>query len=289
VTAPSAAALAAAARAHKLMSDDSPPGWRGLLLRMGRARAVLAITALSVAVSLLVTATITLTLGQPAQLLTDLLVATIVPLLVAPLVSGAAMGLLAEVETARRALREVAIRDGLTNLYNRRFFAARLGAEIYRARREETPLALILIDVDHFKRINDAWGHATGDEVLCRVADTLMAFVRPYDLSARFGGEEFVALLPGTTLAEAAEVANRIRLAIQALSIPALQAGQVPHVTASLGVASLGPHPDDGEGLLQRADQAMYEAKAAGRNRCICAPVQAFELQPQAPARPAGA
>ena len=276
-TQPPGAAAAARGPQASLLADDHQPGWRGVLLRMGRTRAVIAITVLSVAASLAVTAVVNLGLGQASQMASDLLVATIVPLLVAPLVSSAALGLLAEVEAARRALREVAIRDGLTHLHNRRFFAARLVAEIERARREASPLTLVLIDVDHFKRINDAWGHAIGDEVLCRVAETLMACVRPYDLSARYGGEEFVALLPGTTLAEAAVVAERIRLAIESLSIPVPAAAASPQVTASLGVASLGPLPDNGEGLQQRADQALYEAKAAGRNRSVCAKPRANE------------
>ena len=257
--------------AAELLAEDRPSGWRGALLRMGRARAVLLITAVSVAVSLLVTAAFSVVIGDLDRLPIDLLIATLVPLIVAPLVSGAAMGLLAEVETARRTLREVAIRDGLTNLYNRRFFAARLAAEVSEARRRGAPLTVIMIDVDHFKRINDLWGHAAGDEVLQRVADALIGFVRPDDLSARFGGEEFVALLPGAPLHEAADVAERIRTAIAALRIASLEAAETPHVTASLGIAALDEHTDTVDQLLQRADGAMYAAKLEGRNRCVIA------------------
>jgi diguanylate cyclase (GGDEF)-like protein len=257
--------------AHELLADEHQSGWRGTLLRMGRARAVLLITSVSLLLSLVVTTAFTAALGYWDRLATDLMIAALVPLLVAPAVSSAAMGLLAEVETARRALREVAIRDGLTNLYNRRFFAARLESEVARARSERAPLTVILIDVDHFKRINDLWGHAAGDAVLQRVADTLITYVHPYEMSARFGGEEFVALLPGASLADGTEIAERIREAIAHLSIPALGAHATPHVTASLGVASLGPGPETASDLLRRADQAMYDAKARGRNRCICA------------------
>jgi diguanylate cyclase (GGDEF)-like protein len=268
---PHAAPPAPPGPAHQLLADEHQCGWRGTLLRMGRARAVTLITVASLVLSLLITTAFTATIGDWDKLATDLLVAALVPLLVAPAVSGAAMGLLDEVETARRALREVAIRDGLTNLYNRRFFAARLEFEVARARREQAPLTVILIDVDHFKRINDLWGHAAGDAVLQRVADALLAYVQPYEMSARFGGEEFVALLPGASLAEGTVVAERIRAAIEQLRIPALGASATPHVTASLGVATLGGGADNASDLLRRADQAMYDAKASGRNRFTCA------------------
>lgn len=254
---------------HELLVDEQQAGWRGTLLRMGRGRAVLLITAVSLLLSLLVTSMINVMMGELERLATDLLVAAIVPLLVAPAVSSAAMGLLAEVETARRALREVAIRDGLTNLYNRRFFAARLESEVAKARLDERPLTVILIDIDQFKRINDLWGHAAGDEVLQHVADALIAFVRPYELSARFGGEEFVALLPGATTVDGSVIAERIRGAIAQLHIPALGQTPAPHVTASIGIASLAAVPDTASDLLRRADQAMYEAKSGGRNRCV--------------------
>lgn len=268
---PHALSFAPPGPAHELLADEHQSGWRGTLLRMGRARAVALITAVSLLLSLLVTTAFTAALGYWDRLATDLLIAALVPLLVAPAVSSAAMGLLAEVDTARRALREVAIRDGLTNLYNRRFFAARLEAEVARARSERVPLTVILIDVDHFKRINDLWGHAAGDEVLQRVADTLIAYVHPYEMSARFGGEEFVALLPGASLAEGSAIAERIRTAIADLCIPALGTSAAPHVTASLGVATLGNGADTAGDLLRRADQAMYDAKARGRNRCTYA------------------
>jgi diguanylate cyclase (GGDEF)-like protein len=258
-----------------LLADARPSGWRGALLRMGRTRAVLLITAISVALSLLVTTIVSLASGRSSELAVDLSIATLVPLIVAPLASGAAFSLLAEVEAARRLLREAAIRDGLTNLYNRRFLAARIHDEVARARRESQPLSVIMIDIDHFKRINDLWGHAAGDEVLQRVADTLIWYVRPDDLSARFGGEEFVALLPGTDVAQAEEIAERIRAAIEKLHIPAFGAVPAPHVTASLGVARLESAPDDVDELLRRADDAMYEAKDLGRNRCVRAVVDA--------------
>lgn len=259
--------LAAAPR--ELALPEPSAGWRSALLALGHRRGVALITAVSVLASLLVTWAMNRLFGDPAALLLDLAVATAVPLIVAPLVSGVAMGLLHEVEQARQQLYHAAVRDGLTKLYNRRFFMARLQAEVQRSWREGGPLSALLIDVDHFKAINDGHGHAAGDEVLESTAALLIDVLRPYDLVARYGGEEFVALLPGTTLQQALQVAERLRQAIERLSVPAMGGRPLPQVTASIGVASLGAAgSDSAEALLSRADQAMYAAKRGGRNRC---------------------
>lgn len=254
-----------------LIAEERQTGWRGWILRMGRVRAVLLITAISLLLSLITTLLVDVLTGDTARISSDLMVATIVPLLVAPVVSGIGMSLLVEVEAARRALREVAIRDGLTNLFNRHYFVARLQTEIERARSDGTPLTVVLIDVDHFKRINDLGGHAAGDDVLQRVAAALIAHVRPCDLTARFGGEEFVALLPGASSAVGIEVAERIRLAIREITVPVFDDPADSHITASLGTATLGTAPETASDLLRRADHAMYAAKANGRNRSVSA------------------
>ena len=254
------------------LADEPLGGWRGALLRMGLRRAVVTITAVSVGLSLFVTWSAGVVLGGPGAEAVDFAVAIAVPLMVAPLVSGAAMGLLHEVEAARRALHHVAIRDGLTNLYNRRFFMARLETEVNRAQRHATPLSMLMVDIDHFKLINDRRGHAIGDQVLERVASVLIAGLRPYDVSARYGGEEFVALLPGASPEEAVAAAERIRGAIGGLHVPAFDDTPLPHVTASLGIASLGLAPESASALLSRADQAMYLAKSGGRNRWVRLP-----------------
>ncbi len=256
---------------HHLTAEETQSGWRGWILRMGRVRSVLLITAISLALSWITTLIVDYLTGDPTRLSSDLMVATIVPLLVAPVVSGIGMSLLVEVEAARRALREVAIRDGLTNLFNRHYFVARLQAEIERARADGIPLTVVLIDVDHFKRINDLGGHAAGDDVLQRVAAALVSHVRPGDLTARFGGEEFVALLPGASNAVGIDVAERIRLAIWNITVPVFDDVASSHVTASLGTATLGPAPETASDLLRRADHAMYAAKANGRNRSVSA------------------
>jgi diguanylate cyclase (GGDEF)-like protein len=172
-------------------------------------------------------------------------------------------------EEANRKLERLSFLDGLTNIANRRRFDEYLGLEWRRAQREQTPLSLILADVDSFKSFNDHYGHEAGDEVLKRVAATLDATVgRPADLVARYGGEEFVVVLPGTDAAGAVLLAERLRASVAALAIGHAQSRAAAHVTISLGVATLVPGRDGGpEGLLTAADQALYEAKRGGRNR----------------------
>ncbi|WP_242395238.1 GGDEF domain-containing protein [Anaeromyxobacter oryzisoli] len=163
------------------------------------------------------------------------------------------------------SLAAVARRDALTGLANRRALEEALGREVARARRSGAPLAAAILDVDHFKRVNDGHGHAAGDAVLAAVAARARAMLRAGDLLARIGGEELAALLPGADLARAVEIAERIRGAIAGAPIAAGAAAL--EVTASLGCAALEAADPDGAALLARADARLYEAKAAGRNR----------------------
>lgn len=159
-------------------------------------------------------------------------------------------------------LRELAFIDGLTGVHNRRHFDERFIAESRRAQRSRSPLAIVLADVDHFKRYNDALGHLAGDDCLRRVAAALRACLRrPTDLLARYGGEEFVALLPDTDLAGAIGVAQLMEDTVRALALP--HPGVEGCVTISLGVSAA----IDGAGLVEAADRALYLAKAAGRGR----------------------
>ncbi len=176
---------------------------------------------------------------------------------------------------AETKLRYLAITDELTGLKNRRYLMERLHAEIERMRRERKPLSCIMFDLDHFKRINDAFGHETGDRVLQSVAATTKNLCRESDVLCRFGGEEFLIILPVTPLREAKEVADRLRQAFMShpLSLPD---GRVVNVTASFGVA-WAPEVEretdvEEKDLLKRADDALYEAKAGGRNRVISIP-----------------
>lgn len=168
----------------------------------------------------------------------------------------------------RLRLAEAARRDGLTGLPNRDHASQRLAQLVGRAR--GAPLSVILLDIDHFKSINDTWGHATGDAVLQRAADVLDRQLRQSDELARWGGEEFVVWLPGTGPADAQRVAAKLRAAM-AGDVLLRPAGSDRPVTVSLGVATwrAGESP---EALLRRADRAMYRAKAAGRDRVAVDP-----------------
>jgi diguanylate cyclase (GGDEF)-like protein len=175
-------------------------------------------------------------------------------------------------------LRELAFVDGLTGVANRRRLDEALAAEWRRGRRAGAPLALLMIDLDHFKRFNDHYGHQAGDACLQTVASVLAAGLhRPYDLAARYGGEEFACLLPETDAAGACAMAEELRRQVWALAVPHADSPTAPAVTISVGVAAMVPdeHGSPHE-LVARADRALYEAKAAGRNR-VCAARPAAE------------
>jgi diguanylate cyclase (GGDEF)-like protein len=160
---------------------------------------------------------------------------------------------------------ENAIHDGLTGLYNRRYFNERLETEMKRSQREETPLSLLILDVDHFKRVNDTHGHPTGDLVLQKVAEIAGREVRNMDILCRYGGEEFAVILPSCPQGEALQVAERVRKRIEVT--PAGPGGPPVQVTVSAGVATF-PQPFSSlTGLMKAADEALYSAKTRGRNR----------------------
>jgi two-component system, cell cycle response regulator len=173
-----------------------------------------------------------------------------------------------EVErAASRRIYEMSVRDGLTGVYNRRYFEERMASEFAFAARHKTPLSLILADIDHFKRINDSWGHHAGDTVLRRVAVELQAGVRTEDVVARFGGEEFAIVARGIDVDGARMFAERVRVIIQR-SVITWEGDRMP-VTMSLGVAHNQGNAtiDKPELLVAAADMALYSAKHAGRNR----------------------
>ena len=168
---------------------------------------------------------------------------------------------------ALTAVYEASTKDGLTGLSNRRHTDERLAAEVAFARRHGEPIAVALADVDHFKRVNDTYGHPAGDAVLRSVAQSFGRVVREEDLVGRYGGEEFLVVFRATDLARAMTATGRLRAAIEATAI-ALPGGQVVRVTASFGVASLTCcAAPDVETLVRRADARLYAAKNAGRNR----------------------
>jgi diguanylate cyclase (GGDEF)-like protein len=186
---------------------------------------------------------------------------------------------------ALKTLREEAIRDPLTNLYNRRFLHDYLSRELVRARREGIRVAVIMIDLDHFKRVNDTAGHSAGDEVLVQVAALLKRYIRGSDIACRFGGEEFTLVLPNATLQSARSRAEAIRLAVLE------ESGQLMRVTASLGVAIFPEAAADPGALLRAADQALYQAKGRGRNQVGIfsrKPASVSTLHPRTPRRAHG-
>ncbi|RQO78827.1 diguanylate cyclase [Acidovorax sp. FJL06] len=169
-----------------------------------------------------------------------------------------------ELEAANRALDLQARTDALTGLLNRRGFETQMAFALALARRSTRPLSLIAVDVDHFKRVNDTYGHEAGDEVLRRLARTLEMRLRGSDVIARLGGEEFVALLPDTDLEGARAIAQALVTATAQQQDPV-----VGTITVSAGVASMRGAQDSGSALLRRGDMALYEAKGQGRNR-VC-------------------
>ena len=177
----------------------------------------------------------------------------------------------AKLEQNQVALQAQATLDGLTGIYNRHEFNLRFTAELEQAQAQDYPCSLIMADIDHFKRINDTYGHQGGDEAIRFVAAILKQEIRQGDLVARYGGEEFAIILPHSLGTEAQAVAERIRSAIAHKAISVLPE-QAIHITMSFGVATLPTDANSENSLLAAADQALYHAKHTGRNRVCQAP-----------------
>jgi len=174
------------------------------------------------------------------------------------------------IELERRILR-LASTDSLTEVLNRRAFMERMEQEINRSFRENLPLSLILADIDHFKSVNDRYGHQVGDLVLQRFVSKLTESSRPYDFVGRYGGEEFVICLPGSTDSQARTVAERMRKSVEDMKIMLPDSSQSVRITTSFGVVTLRLELEDNvDSLIGRADDALYKAKREGRNR-VCA------------------
>jgi two-component system, cell cycle response regulator len=164
---------------------------------------------------------------------------------------------------------EMAITDGLTGLYNRRYMESHLVTLIEQATARGKPLTVLVIDIDYFKSINDTHGHDAGDDVLREFAIRLRKSIRGIDLACRYGGEEFVVVMPETDMAVATMVAERLRRRIATDPFPIQQGAGTVDVTISVGIAALGGSGDSAANLLKRADQALYRAKRDGRNRVV--------------------
>jgi len=184
-----------------------------------------------------------------------------------------------ELIAARDALGIKASHDPLTGLWNHEEILCSLQRELARARRSGEPLGVIMADLDHFKQVNDGFGHQAGDAVLHAVAARMLEHLRPYDAAGRYGGEEFLLVLPGCDLRNAEALAERLRLSICGSPVETSE-GVIP-VTLSLGVAALAGEEPDAAALIRAADRALYRAKEKGRNRVEAGGGAATHLAPQ--------
>lgn len=174
-----------------------------------------------------------------------------------------------ELEKAKATLRKLAVTDGLTGLFNYRAFKRQLHLEISRSRRFGLPVSLLMMDIDHFKVYNDRFGHPNGDRVLKLFARLLYENVRDVDCLSRYGGEEFVLILPGTDKKSARIVAEKLRKLVEQFSFPLEKKLPEERVTMSVGVASYPQDTQDEEELIRSTDKALYKAKNTGRNRTV--------------------
>ena len=165
-----------------------------------------------------------------------------------------------------KELQYLATLDPLTGLHNRRYFREALAVEVHRARRQRQPLAVLILDADGFKAVNDTFGHQAGDALLKDIAEVLRHTVRVFDVSARVGGDEFAVLMPGSDANAAALTGERIRRRLASLSLPRTTDGSTPKLGVSIGVGVLQP-AESGEDLLENADRALYQAKKLGKDR----------------------
>lgn len=175
----------------------------------------------------------------------------------------------AELRAANEKLAEMAMTDPLTKVLNRRGFFARLTEEIARSQRYDRPVCVAMIDVDHFKQFNDMEGHRFGDEALRKIAQVLQINLRKSDALGRYGGEEFVLMMPETHSSRAREICDRLRGQIENVMFQGQNAGA--YLTISIGVAAFPQHGIDPGLLIEKADQALYDAKESGRNRVVLA------------------
>ncbi|HEX4858186.1 MAG TPA: sensor domain-containing diguanylate cyclase, partial [Usitatibacteraceae bacterium] len=163
------------------------------------------------------------------------------------------------------------ITDGLTGLANKRYGLTRLDEALYLAKRQGSPLALMMLDIDYFKKVNDNHGHQAGDRVLREVARRIRTLNRKSDIAVRYGGEEFMLILPHTAAETLDMLGERFRAAVAAKPVPLDDAGNTLAVTMSIGAARFDPQTDSAESLIERADKALYASKAGGRNRVTLA------------------
>ncbi len=236
-----------------------------LVLRLGIVRATLALTLGVALLAVLIAQAVILVAGRGDPFIAAFS-ATLCSLLLTPPIGAFVLRLVFELDRTRQRLTVLATHDDLTGVHNRRHFMDVVQREWDRARRYATPAALLLIDADHFKRVNDSHGHLCGDELLRCIARIVAQQLRQADVLARFGGEELIVFLPHTDPLGALDVAERIREKVQALAVP-WQASTVG-TTVSIGVAPLRAELPSLDWMIHEADTALYAAKSDGRN-CV--------------------
>lgn len=238
---------------------------RRLVHRYGVWVTVSVMTLIAVVYSVLVGVVLDLMLKSSVVWL-DLVYCIVIPALVAPMVSYASIRLLHELELAERKLRQLATKDSLTGLGNRRYFLELAEWTLEKSRRSGEAVSVLMMDADYFKQINDALGHVAGDRVLAAIGQVIHNVCRAADLPGRYGGEEFAILLPATPTAMAVAVAERLRSTVEAEV--AQMAGVDKVVTVSIGIAMTDAGNPPLQRMIEQADAAMYAAKHAGRN-CV--------------------
>ncbi len=181
--------------------------------------------------------------------------------------NGRLQSQLEAITTLEKNVRELAVHDALTGLYNRHYLADRLEAEYSRARREQHPIAYLLVDIDHFKLVNDHYGHQAGDRILQAVAQVILGQIRRSDIACRYGGEEFLIVMPEVKAADALQRAETFRKSIEDLRVE--EGDRIIQITVSIGVAIYPVHGATNDQMLGSVDLALYEAKDSGRNRVV--------------------
>ena len=242
---------------------------RQLIFKLGRTRTVIAITTVSVLLSIGITLTVVFFLRQNninVSTAASIFIAISVPLIVAPSVSWSLISLLLRIHQLEQDMRRLATYDSLTGLLSRRAFMERANYFVSIAKREEQEFSIMVVDMDYFKKINDQYGHATGDRVLASFGKTVSNILRESDLACRLGGEEFALFLPNTSPEQAWKFSERLHAAIRGSVIEC--DGLSIRYTASMGLTSFPEIVTKNiEELLNMADKALYSAKKNGRNQ----------------------
>lgn len=237
---------------------------RQFFLKQGIGKGVAWSTAVSVLFSIIITCLFA-TILKIKPGIYGYSIAVITPAVIASFASYINLSLYFELEQTRTEMHDLATTDELTKIFNRRYFFEQADREIKRSQRNGCPLTIVLFDIDDFKLINDHHGHLAGDMVLQETCKACQAIIRPYDIFARFGGEEFIFLLPNTDEARAMAFAERLRDVIASQVVLFDQDSM--QITISIGVSVFNPVMDTLDDLISRADKALYKAKDFGKNR----------------------